>query len=257
MFIEERQSLIMEKIRKEGRAEVIEIARELGVSVDTVRRDLRALEEQGRIVRTHGGAIPADSQPETAPFRDQSPKEWEISHPMAQKAAGYIEDNESIFLDGSSSVLDIIPLIKPKRDFLIYTCSPFIAAKLIEIDPEGRMELIGGRLCVTSENAFGMEAITRIERLNPDKVILGSCALSRSGRLSTVSPDDASIRQLLLQKGKEILFLLDPKMWGKELLIDLGEVPPHCRIISDQALPAEAETLLRESLGRDPLLERV
>ena len=248
MFIEERLMLEEARIRQSGRAEVTEIARELGISVDTVRRDLKILEERGLVLRTRGGALAPEPSPE-APgdwnrFRSEQPE----LRRMAELASAHISDGQSIFLDGSAAVGEIIPFLKSRRNFIIYTCSPFIASRLVEIDVEGRMELIGGRLCVTSDNAFGLETVRQLERLAPDVVVLGSCALSSGGILSASTPDDASIRQLLLERGKRILFFLEPEMWDRELLISLGPVPENLILFTVPGLAEE----VRRSLSADP-----
>jgi len=248
MFIEERLMLEESRIRQSGRAEVTEIARELGISVDTVRRDLKILEERGLVIRTRGGALAPELSAE-APgdwnrFRSDQPE----LRRMAELAAAHISDGQSIFLDGSAAVGEIIPFLKSRRNFIIYTCSPFIASRLVEIDVEGRMELIGGRLCVTSDNAFGLETVRRLEKLAPDVVVLGSCALSTGGILSASTPDDASIRQLLLERGKRILFFLEPEMWDRELLISLGPVPENLTLFTVPGLADE----VRRSLADGP-----
>lgn len=257
MFTEERQSIILEKLKETGRVEVCDLAEKFDVSVDTVRRDLKVLEDRGRLRKTHGGAIPVKMGGSHLQMKERSKVNSLIKDSIARRAAELIDPGDSVLLDGSSSVLALIPHLSAVKDLSVFTSSPVIACALIDNGSKARVELIGGVLRPGADNTTGFEAVQSINRLHTDKVFMGVCGLNREGRLSTFNPDEAPMHQAMLQAGQEVILLMDSTKWEQSFLKDLGVIPSNCRIVSDDKLPREIESVLKKSTDREIIIERV
>lgn len=105
MFAEERQRRIVEELGRLGRVDVTDLAGSLGVSADTVRRDLRLLAGRGALRRAHGGAIAPDTA--RLPWAERVPVEPAAKTAIGRLAAGLVRAGNSLFLDAGSTVLQL------------------------------------------------------------------------------------------------------------------------------------------------------
>ena len=257
MFTEERQRIIIEKLKDSGRVEVTELSDYFDVSVDTIRRDLKCLEELGRLRKTHGGAILMKMSGPHPQMKDRSKVNSVLKESIAGKVADFVEPGDSILLDGSSSVLAAVSSFSHIKDLSIFTTSPAIACAMMDNHCECRLELIGGVLRKGADNATGFDAVKSIEELHVDKVIMGVCGLSSSGHLSTFNPDEAPIHKAMIRAGQQIILLMDSTKWDQSYIKDLGEIPSNCQIISDGNLPDYIENTLKSALEREIAIYRV
>jgi DeoR/GlpR family transcriptional regulator of sugar metabolism len=247
MFTEERQSIIIGKLKDKGRVEVPELAETLNVSVDTVRRDLKSLEEKGTLRRTHGGAISRKMSGPQPQMKERKQLNNKKKERIARRGAELVEPGDSLILDGSSSVLALIPYLSGIKDLSIFTSSPMIACAVIDENLDARLEIIGGVFRPGADNATGYETVEALKRVHADKVFMGVCGLNSRGHLTTFNPDESSLHQVMIQSGQEIILLMDSSKWDQTYIKDLGEIPDRCIIISDKGLPPELETTLEEN----------
>src|SRR5690348_18430079 len=105
MLTDERRSLILDRIRNQGRVLAADLTTELGVSVDTIRRDLRELDEAGLLRRVHGGALPRHG--DASPFSTRARRAPEAKASIARRAAACVHDDQIIVLDGGSTTLEV------------------------------------------------------------------------------------------------------------------------------------------------------
>ena len=107
----ERQEEILDILNRNKSATVEELASELFVSGATIRRDLRAMEKQGLIIRSHGGAMPFKSSAEESAFALREQENTSAKRTIANLAVKLIKNGDSVFLDSSSTTGLIIPLL--------------------------------------------------------------------------------------------------------------------------------------------------
>src|SRR5512139_3426869 len=101
MLTEQRKRLILERLSAEGRIVAKELSLDLGVSEDTIRRDLRELAGEGKLQRVHGGALP--SSPALADFAGRERISTEIKDDIGKAAAALVRDGQVVFIDGGTS----------------------------------------------------------------------------------------------------------------------------------------------------------
>ena len=104
MFDLERQNLIVELLKKNKSMSVAKLSELLYVSEPTVRRDLTHLEEQGAIIRTHGGAVLRDTENREIPLMFRESQNNSAKKIIAEKASAFIGNGKVIFMDASSTV---------------------------------------------------------------------------------------------------------------------------------------------------------
>lgn len=200
MLTSERKALILERIRSEGRLVAKTFAEELGLSEDTVRRDLREMAGDGLLTRVHGGALPI--QPDLPDFSTRRGVASSEKQRLGAKAAAMIAPGQIVFLDGGTTNAEIVRALPRSFAFSIVTHSPTIAGEL-EHHPTAEVTLIGGRLYKHSMVAVGSAASAAIATIRPDIFFLGVTAIHPRHGFSTGDLEEAAIKRQIATQARE------------------------------------------------------
>ena len=217
---------------------------ELGVSAATVRRDLEILEEQGQVRRVHGGAVSVDSMLDEPLFDDKASLSTKEKFAIARKALDYIQPDDTIFLDGGSTVLGLAHLLRDRSNLTVVTNSLRAAQELSGHGP--RLLLIGGELRRRSQTLVGPMARHLLEEVYLDKAFMGTIGLSLENGLTTTDPNEAYPKQLVLEHAREVILLADSSKYGKVSFAKAGRLDQVQVLITDAALPRKAVNDLRK-----------
>lgn len=191
-----RRKLLTARLKKGATLVASQLAGEFEVSLDTIRRDLLALEEQGLACRIRGGAMPVRQPP--APFAQRMATERNPAlELMARAALGLIEDGMSIILDGGTSVQKIAEFLPAMPHSLIITPSPVIAQTTLSKAIPTFM--IGGRLSGLGGVAVGREAEEQLANRAADIAFLGVCGLDPDFGFSADDDEEACLKRTMIQ----------------------------------------------------------
>ncbi|EJL56307.1 transcriptional regulator of sugar metabolism [Rhizobium sp. CF122] len=192
MLTSQRKSLILDILRRDGQVIAKQIAKDLSLSEDTIRRDLREMAAEGLLKRVHGGAMPV--APELPDFSTRKGVSSETKARLGKKAASLARPGQLIFLDGGTTTAEIARQLPRDFAFSVATHSPTIAAEL-EHHPTASVILIGGKLYKHSMVAVGSVAMAAISQLRPDIFFLGVTAAHPVHGLSTGDFEEAAIKR--------------------------------------------------------------
>ena len=145
MYAAERHEAILERARAQGRVEVGALAEELGVTVETVRRDLTALERLGVVRRVHGGALPVERLTLEPALAARESHQSEQKLRIAERAVLEIPDGGSILLDSGTTTGAIARLLPRDKRFTVVTNSVAVASRLADL-PGIEFMMLGGRV---------------------------------------------------------------------------------------------------------------
>lgn len=132
MLPNERRRWIELEIINQGKVDIEKLAKQLNVSTMTIRRDLAKLEEEGKIVRTHGGAIYPKALVQETPYLAKKGKNIRQKKAIARKALEFIPESANIILDSGTTTMEVAKLLKGREDLTIITNDIKIAAELTE-----------------------------------------------------------------------------------------------------------------------------
>jgi DeoR/GlpR family transcriptional regulator of sugar metabolism len=210
MLTSERKSLIIDRLRREGRLVAKSFAEELELSEDTIRRDLREMASEGLLARVHGGALPIQpTLPDFAARKDVASSEKKR---LGQLAATLVRAGETVFLDGGTTNAEIARALPRDFAFTVVTHSPTIAAEL-EHHPTAEIILIGGRIYKHSMVAVGSIASAAIATMRPDLFFLGATAVHSRHGFTTGDFEEAAIkRQIASQSARTYVALTSEKL---------------------------------------------
>jgi DeoR/GlpR family transcriptional regulator of sugar metabolism len=246
MFIQERQNRILQIIRDRSRVEVKELSEEFTVSEDTIRRDLRIMEQKGLLDRTYGGAILPMKFGDHQVFNERREIHRFEKENIGALAASFISDKDSVFLDGSTTVEQMISHLTKFEGLTAITNSAMIAYQLINLQARIALSLIGGIVSPHSANVTSAESIEAIRSLCVDKVFLGICSVLPGWGIGTGFLEDLPIKKALLETGKSVYILADSHKIGHKALGHVGMLLPEHTVLTDDGLSATMRKEFRE-----------
>ncbi|PRY35586.1 DeoR/GlpR family DNA-binding transcription regulator [Umezawaea tangerina] len=204
-FAEERQNRVLAELRDHGRVEVTELAAQLSVSEDTVRRDLKRLAEAGYLQKTHGGAVALDAA--HLPWSTRADVRTAAKSAIGKTAASLITPGQSLFLDAGSTVLSVARQLTA-RPLTIMTNSLDIAA-LFTADDTITLSLTGGDWNPDSRHLTGPTALHTITTRRADWAVLGACATHPQAGITSTTPQDAQLKTQMSHSALRTMVVAD------------------------------------------------
>ena len=204
MLTAERRQEILSRLDRDGKVVASELVAALGVSEDTVRRDLRELAAGGLVQRVHGGALPLVVP--AASFALRLHVAAEAKAELAEAALPLLESANVIVLDGGTTSLELARRLPAGRVCTILTNSPPVASALAE-HPTAEVVLIGGRLLKDPQVAVGPEALAALREVRADACVLGICSLHPELGVTTNDHDEAHVKRAMVEAAAEVIAL--------------------------------------------------
>src|SRR5690349_23397983 len=174
MLAPTRHDAILAALAEHGTVATADLADRLGVSVDTVRRDLLELETAGELRRVHGGAV--RHAPGKRRFVDRTKEDPAGKAVVGALAARLVASGQVVAIGGGTTALELAHRFSPELSATVVTTSPDVALAVREL-PDVEVVVLGGRLDRTSQTLVGPETIAQIATLRPDALIVGACSI--------------------------------------------------------------------------------
>jgi len=212
MFHSERQNQILEYLQREKSMSVHRLAKALSISESSIRRDLAALEECGKIRRTFGGAVLFEAPEREVSLQYRKHPRMREKAEIARKASAWLRDGMVLFLDASSSAAQMVPQLERFRDITVVTNSPLTSVALGE--RKIRNYCTGGLLLNSSVAYVGSGAARFVEGITADAMFFSCRGFSEDGILSDSMEEEVSIRSLMLRNSRKKIFLCDRSKYG-------------------------------------------
>ncbi|MBQ2743475.1 MAG: DeoR/GlpR transcriptional regulator [Oscillospiraceae bacterium] len=244
----ERQQRINDYIQSKNEVSLSDLKQLVpDVSEMTIRRDLEALENSGRIVRIHGGArsVKAINMLVEDAFSKRSAANVEKKRIICEKALAYIEDNSSIYIDAGSTTMTLAEMI-PDKQILVSTCALNIAAELLK-QKNGRVNLIGGEVNKNSISTYGPGARAAIENINIDVAFIASTAFSEKNGFSCGNVYDCELKCAILKKATLRIMLMDSSKIGTMMPYTFAHPCDIDILITDDGISNELRSFFIEN----------
>jgi DeoR/GlpR family transcriptional regulator of sugar metabolism len=239
MFARERQQQIYRLVEEHGRALVAELAERFDVSEQTVRKDLLALEQEGRLVRTHGGAIAVDRGRPELGFDVRRRIQAQAKSSIAATAAGIVEDGETIAFDASTTALEVAHQLRQRggwRSLTVITNGLRIAEELAGQD--GITILVpGGTMRWEALSVVGPWGDGFFRRINIARAFLGAAGFTIQAGLTDATEEEAQIKRAMVASSMEVTAIVDHTKWGRAALATFCRSDRLARVVTDAPAP--------------------
>ena len=211
MLTSQRKQHILEVLKREGQVIAKTLSQELGLSEDTIRRDLRELAQEGLLQRVHGGALPVS--PALVDFAGREDISQEEKTAIGKAAARLIKNGQVVILDGGTTAVQVARQLDKNLQATVVTHSARTALELVNY-PQIEIVLIGGRMFKHSIVSVGAAAIEAISHIRADVYFMGVTGIHPQAGLSTGDLEEAYIKLALSRQSAETFVLASQEKLG-------------------------------------------
>ncbi|ACU35015.1 DeoR/GlpR transcriptional regulator [Actinosynnema pretiosum subsp. pretiosum] len=252
MYAAERHALLAQRARRDGRVDVSDMAEELGVAPETIRRDLGVLERQGLVRRVYGGAVAVDRLDVEPGVAQRDRTNAAEKDRIARAALDHLPERGSVLLDAGTTTARLAALLPTDRELTVITNSVPIATA-VAARPNATLHLLGGRVRGATLASVESWALDALEGLLVDVVFLGANGFSAQRGCTTPDLAEAAVKTAMVSAARRRVLLADHGKHGTDQLSRFAKLSDLDVLISDSGLDRAAAREL-ESEGPSVVL---
>ncbi|MFJ9811264.1 DeoR/GlpR family DNA-binding transcription regulator [Streptomyces sp. NPDC101158] len=211
MLAAERRDHLLRLLAEKGKIVAKDVAAELGISEDSVRRDLRDLAAEGLCQRVYGGALPVS--PAVVAYDARQTVAPDGKRKVASMAAGLVRPGGALILDGGTTALAVARALPKDLACTVITHSPTIAAALLD-HPRAELFLLGGRVFKHSAVTCGAAAVEAAQNVSADLCLLGVTGVHPDAGLTTGDAEEAAMKRALSARAADTYILASSEKIG-------------------------------------------
>jgi len=248
MIHSKRHGEILRLLNEEGTITIASLAERLGVSLETVRRDVKPLADDGSVLKMHG-AVGLASMVGEAPFERRMRENAEAKRLIARMVAATIRDGEAIMLDTGTTTSFLARELLGHRRLTVVTNSSDIARTLATVNGN-KVYMAGGELRSDSGAAFGISAIEFVSRFSVDHAVISIGAVDAAAGLTDYDLDEAEFARMVLSRGQRSLVITDHTKFGRQGLVRVCGFDGFSELATDQPPPHDIAAALNQAGAR-------
>ncbi|TQK42463.1 DeoR family transcriptional regulator [Streptomyces sp. SLBN-118] len=213
MYAPERQQRILELAQERGRVDVPSLAEEFGVTQETIRRDLSALDRAGLLRRVHGGALPGGGLRLEPGLAERDSTAAADKDRIAKAALALLPEEGSLLLDAGTTVSRLAAQLPLDSTLTVVTNALPVAARLAE-HPQLNLHLVGGRLRHRTQAAVDAWALRDLADLDADMAVIATNGFSPEAGLSTPDLAEAAVKRAMVASARQVVLIADSSKYG-------------------------------------------
>jgi DeoR/GlpR family transcriptional regulator of sugar metabolism len=242
MLTSQRKQLILQRLQKDGQIVAKQFSQELGLSEDTIRRDLRELAQEGHLQRVHGGALPASAALADFPGRERLSTASKTA--IGKVAAAMVRPGQVVFLDGGTTTRELARHLARDLQATVVTHSPTIAVELAG-HPGIEVILLGGRLFKHSVVTVGAATFEAISQVHADVFFMGVTGIHPDAGLTTGDWEEARIKRAISEASGETIVLVTAEKLNAASPYVIGPVILASGLVVEREIFQAAEAAYR------------
>ena len=240
----DRLEFIADLVRQQGSVRARELVDLLGVTDETIRRDLSRLAQLGVVRRAHGGAIATRSHDETTTavrLREYAQEKIDIGH----RAAQLVLPGTTIILDSGTTTLCLARALRRTRDLVVVTTAVTNALELVG-NPATTVIMTGGVIRPVTFGASGQLAAATLKELRVDQAFLAIHSVSARGGLTYPSFEEVEAKRAMIEAASEVILLADHSKFGREALVRVAPLTAVQRIVTTPGVDPDEMAAIRD-----------
>lgn len=243
LFREERRHKIVEFVNERQKVIVADLADYFDVTTATIRGDLRALEDEGHLERTHGGAISVQHEdPVTTTMKTRISVHRKQKQRIAREAAKLVSDGDFILIDSGTTAQTFVRMLADKRNLTILT-NDIVLAHIAELElPDVSAIMVGGMIRNQYNCTEGTEAIAMLRSYYAPRFFLSTDSFSIEKGFSTFQMEQAVIKRAMLEQSDEHVLLADSSKIGVNAPIRFAGLEDIGVFITDAGISSKAKS---------------
>lgn len=210
---QERRTRIIDLLENAGVVHVSDLTTAFGVSAETIRRDLEALENEGHLCRIHGGAIPIRNRGEEPAYSKRIVTHFAEKQAIAREAVKLVSDGDVIQIDIGTTTLEFAKMLVGKYRITVVTNSLTIAGTLA-VDNKITVIITGGVVRVGDMSVSGSISNENMRNFNTDKLFLGVGGLTPKKGITDYHLAETDFRKVAIGNTQSVIALADSSKFG-------------------------------------------
>ena len=246
MLPSERHAIILEEVSRQPAVSIRSLTERLGVSRETVRKDIEQLAQENKLNQVRGGATRVRRH--EPPMTDRTQTNRVGKERIGAYVASAIPDGASVIIDnGSTTLAAAQALAATRRELTIYTNDLTIASVLTPAAAE--ITLLGGRLDFSENATMGLDTLEHLSRYNAEYALVGVGGISARALLTYFSLEGANLRHMMMERAQHPFLLADSSKFGVVGQIAMKALPFDVTLVVDGELPKD----ISEALETQPM----
>ena len=238
MRLQKRQNEILASVKSRGACSIVELAKQLKVSDETIRRNIKPLVCEGLIEKVHGGIILSQKQEPEQPFEKRMNERAEAKKLISVLVAGIIKDGDSIMLDTGSTTAYVARALGEHRNLSVVTNCTEIARTLAR-EASNRVHLCGGALRADDWATFGSAAIDFVRQFHANYAILSIGAVTDEGAFMDYHLEEAEFSRAVIAQAKKTIVVADHSKFGNSNFTRVCDIDQVDMVVVDRPPPVD------------------
>lgn len=233
-----RRESIRQMLHSTGFVNVQELVSRFGVSSETIRRDLEAMEKEGLVKRIHGGAVSTQPLVSESDYTQRRQIHTPEKQAIARTAAGLIQNGDTVLIAPGTTTLEIAACLRQHTDLTVITNSLPIAMELAGC-PGISVFCLGGHLRGDDFSTSGITAMQNLEIFNASKLIIGVGAITPQRGLTDYRMDESALLRIFVEKAECVIGIADHSKFGVTAVYNICPADRLDHLITDYGTPPE------------------
>ncbi|AZG14028.1 DeoR/GlpR transcriptional regulator [Cupriavidus pauculus] len=246
MTLNPRQTALLEEVRTQGFASIDELARKFGVTLQTVRRDVNLLAENGMLARFHGGVRMEGSTTENIAYRQRQVLNAEGKQRIARAVAAAVPEGCSLILNIGTTVEEVARALVHHRGLRVITNNLHVANILAD-NPDCEVIVAGGVLRSRDRGIIGEATVEFIRQFKVDIGLIGISGIETDGTLRDYDFREVKVARTIMEHSREIWLAADASKFNRRAMVELAPLSSIDRLFTDEPLHAPYDAMLADS----------
>lgn len=249
MLASTRRNRILDQLTTNGYVEAKELAQALGVDTSTIRRDLDALERDGQVQRTHGGARTVPGITADLPYSAKIGVRLEEKATIARAAASRVTDGSTVILDSGSTTYEVAVALRRHADLTVITNDLRIAEYIAGLH-RFRLLVAGGELLGSVYTLAGDRTVEFLRDYTADWAFLGADAVDHWTGITNTNTLEVPVKRAMIAAARSTVVVVDSTKFGHRALAKVAGLDEVHALITDGDLDVETANLFGDRLIR-------
>lgn len=241
-----RQLQLIEEVRRAGSLSVEALAERFGVTLQTVRRDVRMLAEAGLLARFHGGVRAPGSTTENIAYRQRQQLNEEAKRRIARAVAAAVPNDCSLIINIGTTTEAIAHELMQHRGLRVITNNLNVAAILSD-HPDCELLVAGGEVRPHDRAIIGEAAVAFMRQFKVDIALIGISGIEADGSLRDFDYREVSVARAILDQSREVWLAADHSKFNRPAMVELARLDHLDRLFTDQPPPPPYAQLLADA----------
>jgi DeoR family transcriptional regulator, glycerol-3-phosphate regulon repressor len=243
--LNERQSLIVDRVNEHGFVTIETLAKDLDVSAQTVRREIIRLDDAGLIQRFHGGAGRSQSA-ERQSYQTKLNQQADLKRRIGAAMAAELRDGQCVFLDVGTTVEAVARALADRRDLTVVTCS-LAVAQIVQALGTHKVVVSGGTLAGPDGSLVGPQALTVVENFRFHWAVIACSGIDEEATALDFDAEKVAVKKAAIKRTRNAALVADSSKFLRPAVTVIAPIASFAMLVTDTRMPPSVSAHVGEA----------